>query len=217
MAKHFGVEIVKRKHGFRLTRENYAVVSNKNSLLKFDIDVYLDAEGKFYTEEWCKKQYIDVMANFDLNMEYFSLLNHVKFEKEIANFLRNNKDFKEVTDLGLLNGESGYYLMVLDDYCQIYIGMATNIYRRIRGHWNARKSFDRLLFPMGNVDGSLLSIDSFRVLDTTRLYAFITDNIYEFEDDFINQFSPEFCSNRMAGGVTNGLQAMVMGKSRKLK
>lgn len=217
MTKHFGVEIISRKHGLRLTRENYAEISNKNSLSKFDYDFYLDDEGKFYTEKWCKQQYIDVMTNFDLNMEYFSQLNHVQLEFEIVEFLRRNKDFKEVTNLSLLDGETGYYLMVLDDYCHVYIGISTNIFQRIKNHWNVRKPFDRLLLPMGNVDGSTLSIDSFRALDTTRLYAFITDNIYDSEDDYINQFSPEFCSNRVGGGVISLPEAIATLKTRKLK
>lgn len=217
MIKHFGVDVILRKHGYKLNRENYAEVSNKNSLPKFSVDIYADIEGKIYTEEWCRQQYKDVLANFDLNMEYFSLLDHVKFENALASFLRKNKRFKEVTDLNLLYGQTGYYLMVLDEYCQVYIGTSNNMFKRIRNHWNARKSFDRLLFPMGAIDSSIMSIDSFRALDTTRLYASITEDIYENEDLYINQIPSEFCCNRMSGGLITGLQVMVSMKSRKLK
>lgn len=217
MLKHFGVDIIQRKHGLKLSRDNYAEISNKSSLPKFSVDIYADDEGKFYTDEWCNQQYLDVMTNYDLNMEYFSLLDHELFDESINRFLKKNKGFREITDLNRLNGKCGYYLMILDEYCQMYIGVSNDIYKRIRNHWNARKAFDRLLFPMGNVYNSIMSIDSFRALDTTRLYAFITNDVDDLEDFFIEQIPHEYCSNRIAGGVTTGLQAMVMMKSRKLK
>lgn len=90
---------------------------------------------------------------------------------------------------------------------------------RIRQHWTKGKSFDRLLFPMGNVDSSILSIDSFRALDTTRIYIYITDETYSSEDKFSNQFSDKFVCNRITGGkITGGLlQAITMMKMRNLK
>jgi len=37
----------------KLTREKYAVVSNKSSLPKFSVDIYADEEGSTYSNEWC--------------------------------------------------------------------------------------------------------------------------------------------------------------------
>lgn len=219
MPYHFGMKILEGKRGLKLTRENYVLVSNKNTLARFSMDIYADEEDKIYSDEWCQKQFNDCIKNFDLNMEYFSLLSHDEFNKEIEEFLKRNMQFTEVFDLNLYDGKPGYYVMVLDEYCQVYIGTSVDIKRRIRQHWTKSKSFDRLLFPMGNVDSSILSIDSFRALDTTRIYIYITDETYNSEDKFINQFSDKFVCNRIAGGkITGGLfQAITMMKKRNLK
>ncbi|WP_201317532.1 GIY-YIG nuclease family protein [Paenibacillus sp. EPM92] len=215
---HFGVKVNGGKNGLRLTRENYAVVSKKNSLnIKLSIDIYDDVNGE-YTDAWCKKQLADCLENFDLNMKYFSLLDKDKFHGEINTFLHRNRGFSEVTDLNEYSEKSGYYMMILDEYCQLYVGTTKDIKLRIQQHWRAKKPFDRLLFPMGSVDTSLLSIDSFKALDTTRIYAYVTPTTYNNEDDYIQQFSNEFICNRMAGGrITGGLlQAIGMRKSRTL-
>jgi len=218
MPNHFGLTINEGKYGLKLTRENYAITCNKNSLSKFSVNIYADDEGKTYSDTWCQKQMDDCLKNFDLNMKFFSELDHTKFNEEINVFLRKNKKYREVFDLNLYNGKSGYYMLVLDGYCQVYIGTAQDIKTRICQHWSRRKQFDRLLFPMGAVNTSLLSIESFRAFDTTRIFALETNITYDHEDGYINQFSSEFVSNRMAGGkVTGGLiQAISMMKNRKL-
>jgi hypothetical protein len=217
MIKHLGVDIIQKKHGLKLTRENYAEINNKSSLPKFSVDIYTDESGKFYAEEWCQQQYIDVMTNYDLNMNFFSSLDRMRFSDEIVHFLIKNKEFSEVSDLNRLNEKAGFYVMILDEYCQVYIGVSKNIYRRIRAHWNARKPFDRLLLPMGNVESSRISIDSFGALDTTRLFAFTIDDIEDFEDFYISQIPDQFCINRIAGGLTSLAQALAFMKSRVLK
>lgn len=219
MPYHFGVKVLEGKRGLKLTRENYAVLSNKNSLVRFSVDIYADEEGRIYSDEWCEKQLEDSLKNYDLNMEYFSFMNHEEFNKEIDKFLQRNKRFIEVFDLNLYDGKSGYYLMVLDEYCQVYIGTTVDIKRRIRHHWSKSIPFDRVLFPMGNVDSSILSINSFRSLDTTRIFAYTTSETFDSEDKFINQFSAKFVCNRIAGGrITGGLlQAITMMKKRNLK
>lgn len=219
MATHFGLKIVEGKRGLKLTRENYAVVSNKNSLRRFSRDIYADEEGKIYSDEWCKEHLEECLRNYDLNIEYFGLLSHEEFNTEIIKFVENNKCFVEVFDLNLFDKKSGYYIMVLDHYCQVYIGTTSDIKRRIRQHWSKSKSFDRLLFPMGAVDSSRLSIDSFRALDTTRIFSYTTEGTFDLEDEFINQFSGKFVCNRIAGGkITGGfLQAITMMKKRNLK
>ncbi|MCC3359414.1 GIY-YIG nuclease family protein [Bacillus sp. REN16] len=219
MPNHFGVKVLEGKRGLKLTREKYAVVSNKNSLVRFDREIYADKYGKIYTDEWCENQLKEALENYDLNMEYFSLLNHDEFCEEIEGFLNLNKKYTKVFDLNLYEGKSGYYMMVLDEYSQVYIGTTNDIKRRVRQHWSNSKPFDRLLFPMGNVDSSILSIDSFRALDTTRIYVYETNKTFSNEDKFINQFPAKFLCNRMAGGkITGGfIQAIAMMKERNLK
>lgn len=219
MTNHFGLKVLEGKRGLKLTRENYVVVSNKNTLLKFPMDIYADEDGRIYSDEWCKKQLDNCLKNFDLNMEYFSLLNHDEFNMEITKFLKSNECFVEVFDLNLYDEKSGYYIMILDEYCQLYIGTTDNIKKRIRQHWNKSKSFDRLLFPMGAVDTSVFSIESFRAFDTTRILAYTTKRTFDLEDKFMNQFSSKYVCNRLGGGkITGGLfQAITMMKKRKLK
>lgn len=219
MSEYFGVKVIEGRHGLKLTRENYAIFNNKNSLPRFSMDIYADEEGRIYSDEWCEKQFEDCLKNFDLNMEYFSLLNHDEFNKEIDKFLKKNKGFVEVFDLKLYDGKLGYYIMILDEYSQVYIGTSNDIKRRIMQHWCKNVPFDRLLFPMGNVNSSILSINSFRAFDTTRIFAYTTKQTFISEDKFINQFSKELVCNRMAGGKIIGgfLQAIVMMKKRILK
>lgn len=218
MPTHFGIKVLVGNRGLKLMRENYTIVNNKNSLGHFSMAIYADEEGRVYSDEWCAKQLKDCLKNYDLNMDYFSLLNHDEFNIEIDKFLKSSNCFVEVFDLNLYDEKSGYYIMVLDEYCQVYIGTTNNIKKRIRQHWSTSKSFDRLLFPMGAVDSSLLSIDSFRALDTTRIFAYTTKNIFDREDEFINKFHSKFICNRLAGGkITGGLlQAIAMMKKRKL-
>lgn len=219
MLRHFGVNIRENEDGLKLTRENYFKKSNISSFsVKFSKDIYADETGRTYNDEWCENQLRDCLRNYDLNIEFFSLLNHDEFETELIQFMKRNQQFKEVYDLNTYQKKSGYYIMILDEYCQVYIGTTEDIKRRILNHWTKKNPFDRLLFPMGNVDSSIISIDSFRAFDTTRIFAFPTINTYDNENIYINEFSPQYVCNRMAGGKIPGglIQAIAMMKKRKL-
>ena len=221
--KHFGCTVMAGKYGLELSRDKYAIISNKNSLPKFDSmkDAYADEEGTTYTDEWCKEYQQLILQNYDLNMRFFASLNHDEFQAELEAFLKKNKSFVEVSDLTEYSGVSGYYVMVLDKYCQVYIGTTDDIKRRIQQHWSKSKSFDRLLFPMYAVDKSVLSIDSFRALDTTRIFVCTTKKPYVSEDKYINDFAPQYVCNRLGGGMFSGgllglLEAGSTIKSKKL-
>ncbi|HBV85506.1 MAG TPA: hypothetical protein DEF42_02310 [Desulfosporosinus sp.] len=211
---HFGITMALRTRGYNLTRENYAIISNKSTLgknmiyiqalkkndeklIKAYSEIYADQEGLIYRDDWCKKHLIEVMQNFNLNMNFFERLEHVKFEDEIAQFLKKTKFF-EITDLSEYSCP-GYYVMVLDKYCQLYIGTTKDIKKRVKQHWAGGKlRFDRLI--CGQITKSRLSINSFRALDTTRILVYPTDDIYCQENEFINFFSNEFVCNRIGGG-----------------
>lgn len=197
--KHFGCTVLSSKYGLELNRDNYAVINNKNSLSKFPSlkNAYADEKGTTYTDEWCKEYQQLILQNYDLNMRFFTSLNHDEFQGEIASFLKKNKNFVEVSNLNEYNGVSGYYIMVLDKYCQLYVGTTDNIKKRIQQHWIKTKSFDRLLFPMYAVNKSVLSIDSFRALDTTRIYAYPTKNTYENENRYIDDFPRSICATEL--------------------
>lgn len=219
MITHFGIKLSEGKYGLKLTRENYAIVKNKSSFNRImESCDYIDQGNMIYSEEWCNKHLKDCLENYDLNMEYFSLLNHNEFDIEINKFLEHNSEFIEINDLNLYEGKSGYYVMIFDEYCQVYVGTTQNIRLRIKQHWNKVKQFDRILFPIGSVNTSILSVDSFRALDNTRIFVYITEEIYEKEDEFINCFSTKFSCNRMNGGkIGNLIEAIKKMKRRQLK
>ncbi|WP_230100450.1 hypothetical protein [Microbacterium sp. Bi98] len=107
----------------------------------------------------------------------------------------------EVTDLTKWDGVPGLYIMVLDEFAQVYVGVAnssTGIAKRIRQHWTNQKQFDRLIW--GDVTSSILSIDSFRALDTTRIFALKTEHTFDDENPLLEQFPRKFTLNRVMGG-----------------
>lgn len=222
--KHFGVIVKDSKYGLELSRDKYAIISNKNSLPKFNDmkDAYADEAGTTYTDEWCREYQQLILQNFDLNMRFYASLNHDEFQDALSAFLTKNKKFVEVSDLTAYSGVSGYYVMVLDKYCQVYIGTSEDIKKRIQQHWSRSKYFDRLLFPMYAVNKSILSIDSFRALDTTRIYVLKTTRTYISEDKYICDFPPQYVTNRLGGGrLPSGwlgfLEAGLSKKTRQLE
>lgn len=229
---HFGIAMKFKSRGYRLTRDNYTTISNKSThgknmhyiqalkdnnqrIIALYSKIYADEEGLVYSDSWCEKRLVEAMQNYDLNMEFFKNLDTVKFNNELRNFL-DSTDFFEVTDLSEFSCP-GYYAMVLGEYSQIYIGTSKDITKRIRQHWSGGKmKLDRLL--CGDITRSKLSIDSFRALDTTRIFVYPTNNTYYKEDEFINCFSNEFVCNRIKGGniELESLEAVASIKTRVL-
>ncbi|MEK6189963.1 MAG: hypothetical protein N2A99_03115 [Carnobacterium alterfunditum] len=206
MPSHLGLHLMEKSGGLKLTRENYIRVSNKSSF----------GTGEIYPESYIKSHTKNCFENFDLNMEYYHSLSKQEFNEELMQFLDKTKVFKEVDILFRLKGSSGYYVMVLDEYSQVYIGITGDITRRLREHWSTQKQFDRLLF--GGIDDSILSIDSFRAYDTTRVFVYLCDDIESYENEFINYFDPKYMLNRTVGGPLSGLtEAILHAKTRKLR
>lgn len=206
MPFHLGLHIMKKIGGLKLTRENYMRVSNKSSF----------GTGEIYDESYIQSHTKRCFENFDLNMQYYHSLSKQEFNEELMRFLNKTKVFEEITDLSLLKGSSGYYVMVLDEYSQVYIGISGDIIQRLRVHWTVQKQFDRLIF--GDIDDSILSIDSFRAYDTTRVFAYVCDDLVSFENEYINYFDPKYMLNRTVGGPLNGLtEAILHRKTRKLR
>lgn len=221
--KHFGVIVQQSKYGFKLERSKYAEISKMSSFKSRLMGLegsYEDEEGRYYTDEWCTAYREKCLKNFDLNMKLFESLDHDIFNKEIDDFLEKHKQFQIVEDLTFFDKIPGYYMMVIDEYSQVYIGTSQDIKKRIQQHWSKIKPFDRLLFPISAVDSSVLSIDCFRALDTSRVYAYPTSDLYEKENDYINYFSSEFNSNRVCGGIllndpSEALKMLASIKSRR--
>lgn len=242
MPVHFGLTVLPGKKGLKLIRENYAWINNRSSLFSErtyqlelkqgitradreitingeQIRVYSDERGQFYSDEWCIHHQNQCLENFDLHMSLFKSLDRKKFDKELSEFTKSFPMFTEVSDLNDYDEKSGYYIMILEEYCQVYCGTTSDIKKRIRQHWSGSKEFDRLLFPQGAVNTSIMSIDSFRAYDTTRILAFETSKTFDLEDKYILHFSPEFCTNRMSGGRIEGglIGVLNMIKSRNLE
>lgn len=173
----------------------------------------------YRTDEECEELQKRALYNFDLNMEFYKKLDKNKFNEEIKKFLSTHSEFVEVTNLNDYKNIIGIYIMVLDEYKQVYIGMTTAKYGikyRIQSHWNNVKTLDRLVFY--DINESILSIDSFRHLDTTRIFVCTDidkDDLYSKEYELIESaFSPEFLTNRITGGDISNEKFAI--KSRKL-
>ncbi|OME78634.1 hypothetical protein BK120_23125 [Paenibacillus sp. FSL A5-0031] len=188
MTTHFGIKLRNREGGFKLTVDNYVKMSDKDTAT-------LSEELKLKSEK--------VMTRFDLNMRYFKSLAWDKFNEELSKFVTSN-NFYEINDLNYVEDIAGHYVMVLDEYCQIYIGTSSRghgIKGRIPQHWRKQISLDQL---RGEDSGSL-AIGSFRPLDTTRIFVCPDDEYNFFEDYTLNEcfegrlvakFPVDYCSNQ---------------------
>lgn len=181
--------------------EQYAqnFLQEKETLKSF-YDFTKSPDGNFYSDKYITYQTERAIKNFNLNMKYFNSLDKQFFNTAINEFIKNNPNFKQVFDLKDYVNKPGYYVMVLDNYCSLYIGTTDNISGRIRAHWSKKKQFDRLIYPAYAVDSSTLSIDSFKALDTTRIFAYITKTTYSMEQKFIEQIPSKYLLNRIGGG-----------------
>ena len=165
-------------------------------------DIFADYEH--YTEEYVNKHYADCMTNFDLNMAYFEKLDFEQFDRYLLSFVKKNK-FKEITDLQEVADVFGIYILVLDKYKQVYIGKSQStkgIKSRILSHWSGKKEFGRLIY--GSVNTSILSIDVFGALDTTRIFVREcrgSQDLDVAEQRFIEKFDAKYRLNRVAGGL----------------
>lgn len=207
--RHLGVEVRPGTKGLRLTRETYATINKRSSMMRWHREMnpqlwdalderYEDPEHRIYTDDWCAEQQAMALENFDLNMAFFASLDHAEFNDALSAVVASH-GMVEVTDLNEWDKGQALYVMVLDDYCQAYVGVTKHgLKDRIRRRWRNPKSFDRLLW--GGVNESILSVDSFRPLDTTRLFAVKRRNPDRIEDQVIEAFPPQFLLNRVRGG-----------------
>lgn len=155
---------------------------------------------KSYPPEFIEMYTDEILISYHLNMEYFKSLDHDIFNKELEAFVLKNK-FVDVWNLKKFKDVSGYYIMVLDEYNQCYIGWSKNIYNRIKQHWGNQKSFDRLLFPFHGMKSSTISIDSFRILDTTRIFVKPQKDYGDSEEILVNGMNKMYTLNRIGGGI----------------
>ena len=85
-------------------------------------EFYLSAEPEGmpgWKEEHYQAQLPKASLNYDLNMRYFKSLDKNKFAEYIVKQCKKHK-FIECKDLNTLSYVEGIYMMVLDDYNQVY-------------------------------------------------------------------------------------------------
>lgn len=219
--EHFGIKLIHRKYSFKLNREEFALVSTKPSLPMFERLVkegaYTDESGSQYREDWCKRYRELCLQNYDLNLKFFSLLDYTDFNSAITSFLKKHKKFQQIENLKMYDGISGYYMMILDEYKQVYIGKSIDIKRRIQQHWSSTKPFDRVLLPMYAVTTSCFSIDFFRALDTTRIFVWERELSDGIENNLIADFPEKYCTNRIGGDISSGIEALISLNRRELQ
>ena len=210
--EHFCIKLVSRGKSFKLTRDEFALINTKPSLPYFTslaaCGAYADEGGSAYSECWCTKYREMCLRNYDLNIKYFATLDKDAFNFALTSFLSRYHQFKEVFNLNEFSSVEGFYIMILDEYKQAYIGKSKDIKKRILKHWSDTKPFDRTLCPMFAWEKSVFSIDFFRALDTTRIYAWknmISDGI---EAELIRNFPTQFRTNRIGGDITDAINAM---------
>lgn len=215
------------KYGLRLSRATYATISKVASITSHkerdlerwerEAQWFEDAEHRIYTDAWCERQQKDALMNFDLNIARFEELDKATFDAAVQTSLQLNPRLSEVTDLNEWSEGSALYMMVLDEYKQVYVGIATGaggLRKRIRQHWSNNKQFDRLIF--GDAVTSTISIDSFRALDTTRIFAAKSKNPHLLENIVLEQMPSEFVLNRIAGGTPSNTSELKLLAARRL-
>ncbi len=165
-----------------------------------------------YTDSYIEKYYKIAMINYDLNMRYFEALDYELFNQYLQCFVKK-KGFIEIIDLKEVAGKKGAYIMVLDRYMQAYIGISDSeqgIKGRILKHWRKQKEFNRLVY--GKIENSIISIDSFGALDTTRIFYKELNsfqNLDDYERKLVDAFKPEYRLNRVAGGINGENNGML--------
>lgn len=217
-SKLFDYQVHKRPvTGFALQRDLYTNGSTKNSF----------SLSRHYKEEYPKQEITrmkkNALLNFDYNMRFFDKLDKETYNANI-NAVLERFPFTQVTSLLEIDRQdSGVYLLCLDDYNQFYVGQG-KIFNRITKHWRTTLSIDRLVF--GTVEDSRLSIDSFGVFDTKRIFVFPTihdgKDVSEYrmdllEEEIVYNVDNDYVINRTIGGNIDGLfEAQVLRFTRDL-
>jgi len=181
---HFGIIFAEEKTQKYMTKENFV---NRN------------LERNNYLTDFAKKE---ALKNYDLNINFFNSLNNNEFNDALKEVL-NTYAFIDVKDLNAIKGKKGIYILVLDEYKQIYIGQTIRDLReRIIRHFKIEIPFQRVPF----IKKDTLPIDAFKPLDTTRIFVmFINDQktMDEFESNLIKKCPNKFLLNKTIGGKAN--------------
>lgn len=204
---HFGIRCRLPLRDLRLSKRNLIYKTGRgNYIFK---DKWLRADRSLWAEHRRR-----CLRNYDLSIAYFRSLSHGEFADAIDSLLSAFPQLEPVKDLCDLDGVQGVYLMVLDKHCQAYVGKACGkhgIKHRILRHWRNAVPFDRLL--SGEPEESILPIDAFRALDTTRIYAAPTEDAGALERHIADALPDRFSLNRTkAGDLKGGLHEAIQNR-----
>ena len=201
---HFGMKLkYTDENHYKMSKENYVDSSRKSSFHKYEI----------YTEEKYNEYYKDALLNYDINMRKFCKITQEEFQNYLSNYITTlqqkgievNKIY-ELKDITC----SGVYLMILGKYKQIYIGASKNMAERIKQHWVRKKPIDRLVF--GSIEHSKISIECYKALDTTEIYAVKTKNdteAFKIEHTIIELADEKYVMNRIEGGRPDNFEGLI--------
>lgn len=209
---HFGCNLRKQKDDLVLSRNNY-MHKKRNGEYSFRFG------GNWSPEAIAERESLN-LANFDMNMQFYEQLDRVKFDHQLNQLRSKFPELEEVVDLTRERERYGIYILVLDEYKQIYVGKTfKNFFDRIRQHWKANVEFDRLIFC--DPKKSKLAIDSFRALDTTRIFVMplLTeeDAVFEIERRIVEMVEEDFLANRLSGGSVNWTNVITPYMSERIK
>lgn len=198
--------------GWKKFDENKALVDMADNCNCYPAWVKYDWKNNslVYNEEFIKRNKEAILKNLNLNLKFYTELDSEEFNKNLDKVLKlkKNNGLKKVTDLKEYIGKKGIYIMVLDKYKQIYIGQSKrDVVERIINHWKRKVEFENLL--IGKVNESKLSIDTFGMLDTTRIYIEDIDPLYynnsekidKREEYLINSIPEQYLINKVGGGL----------------
>lgn len=178
--------------------DHFGVVASNEGSNSFDIGIYTNEllNDLVHMERAPHNLREIINSNLEFHFESLNLiarLKHLEFEKELSTLLSSFPAFSEIRELQSVNGKSGLYLMVLDEYACCYIGQSKNIKARIQQHWR-------------NMNFSTTGIDMFKTLDTTRIFVVCTSNdveqilIDQMEYTFIHSIDRKYLLNCLGGG-----------------
>ena len=222
MVDYFGVHLHNTSKGFKLTKENYIPLKwddlinkvypeNNDWCTEFwyihiqqvlinyfcNIKKYKSGSREVFEEELNKILFSKIL----FSKKYIKKFHQIKIDIEDPHPEFDNKlsPFFEIHDLSCLKQISGIYILVMDEYKQLYLGQSHDIRRRILSHWSKQKSIERLLFDDYKHSG--LSVDSFRAFDTTRIFVLPCNSPESIEDDLLKTADVSFTLNRIGGGL----------------
>ncbi len=247
---HFGILINNNKKYLKINRKDYAIIDKKNHSLSiskrqyermkmyehsnevfyqkwaksyFDnyLNVFEDETLTTYTDKYCTEHQKNCLINYDLNMSFFNKIKYSDFEKMLYKLKKRFKKLEEIEDLSNYEKKGGIYILILDEYKQIYIGKSNDIKKRILQHWTQKKKFFKLIF--GKKETSVLSIDSFGALDTTRIFVYEIEEYkqLDLEEKIVAYVPQEYLLNRTKGGdrgfLENEIVVNTLGTMNKRK